>query len=69
MGSREEKGINAAAQGTRANERLDWNLLRTYLVIVQERGISAAASKLHLTQSAVSQALRRLEQHLGKRLI
>jgi len=69
MGSREEKGINAAAQETRANERLDWNLLRTYLVIVQERGISAAASKLHLTQSAVSQALRRLEQHLGKRLI
>lgn len=60
---------NAPLAGTRVNERLDWNLLRTYLVIAQERSISAAAVKLHLTQSAVSQALRRLEQHLGKRLI
>lgn len=69
MESNEDKSISAPKPGTRVNERLDWNLLRTYLVIVQERGISAAAAKLHLTQSAVSQALRRLEQHLGKRLI
>ena len=54
---------------TRAGDRLDWNLLRTFLVIVQERSISGAATKLHLTQSAVSQALKRLEDQLGRRLI
>lgn len=53
----------------RPGERLDWNLLRTFLVIVQERSISAAATKLHLTQSAVSQALKRLEDQLQRRLI
>ncbi|MBB1593143.1 LysR family transcriptional regulator [Achromobacter sp. UMC46] len=54
---------------TRTGDRLDWNLLRTFLVIVQERSISGAAAKLHLTQSAVSQALKRLEDQLGRRLI
>ena len=34
-----------------------------------ERSISAAATKLHLTQSAVSQALKRLEDQLQRRLI
>jgi len=53
----------------RPGDRLDWNLLRTFLVIVQERSISGAAAKLHLTQSAVSQALRRLEEQLQRRLI
>src|SRR5258705_10770773 len=54
---------------TRPGERLDWNLLRTFLVIVQERSISGAAAKLHVTQSAVSQALKRLEDQLQRRLI
>jgi DNA-binding transcriptional LysR family regulator len=53
----------------RGGERLDWNLLRTFLAVVQERSFSAAALKLHVTQSAVSQALRRLETQLGRRLI
>ncbi len=53
----------------RSGDRLDWNLLRTFLVIVQERSISGAAAKLHLTQSAVSQALKRLEEQLDRRLI
>ncbi|WEK08415.1 MAG: LysR family transcriptional regulator [Candidatus Pseudomonas colombiensis] len=51
------------------NDRLDWNLLRTFLVIGQEGSISRAAARLHLTQSAVSQALKRLEEHLDARLI
>ena len=51
---------------TARGERLDWNLLRL-LVIVQERSISAAATKLHLTQSTVSQALKRLEDQLQRR--
>jgi DNA-binding transcriptional LysR family regulator len=51
------------------NDRLDWNLLRTWLVIGQERSISRAAARLHLTQPAVSQALRRLEEQLGAALV
>ncbi|WP_287879432.1 LysR family transcriptional regulator [Aquitalea sp.] len=51
------------------NDRLDWNLLRTYLVIAQESSISRAAARLHVTQSAVSQALKRLEEQLQCTLI
>ncbi len=49
--------------------RLDWNLLRTFMVIVQEGGITAAANKLKLKQPTVSNALRRLESSLGERLV
>lgn len=48
---------------------LDWNLLRTFLVIVEERGITAAANRLNLKQPTVSNALRRLEERLGRKLI
>ncbi|MBF3551184.1 LysR family transcriptional regulator [Burkholderia pseudomallei] len=51
------------------NDRLDWNLLRTFLVIMQERSVSRAAARLHVTQPAVSQALKRLEETLGHTLI
>lgn len=59
--------------GTRELDKLgnelDWNLLRTFMVIVQERSITGAAARLLLTQPAVSLALKRLEQRLGRRLI
>lgn len=48
---------------------LDWNLLRTFMVIVQEGSITAAAQKLSLKQPTVSNALRRLEQCLGRKLV
>ncbi|KDB78830.1 LysR substrate-binding domain protein [Bordetella bronchiseptica CA90 BB1334] len=48
-----------------APERLDWNLLRTFMFVVQERGVGRAATALHLSQPAVSQALKRLEQAVG----
>jgi DNA-binding transcriptional LysR family regulator len=48
---------------------LDWNLLYTFLVIVNEGGISAGARKLSLSQPSVSNALKRLEQHFDTRLI
>ena len=51
------------------NDRLDWNLLRTFRVIGQELSISRAAARLHLTQPAISQALKRLEEQLGCQLI
>ncbi|ARU93982.1 LysR family transcriptional regulator [Tatumella citrea] len=54
---------------SRTHDRLDWNLLRTFLAIVQEKSISKAAIRLHLTQPAVSLALKRLEEQLDEALI
>ncbi len=51
------------------NSHLDWNLLHTFAVIVQHRGISRAAAVLNLTQPAISSALRRLEEQVGHQLI
>lgn len=48
---------------------LDWNLLRTFVVIVQEGSITAAANRLLLRQPTVSLALQRLEARIGSRLI
>ncbi len=48
---------------------LDWNLLRTFTVIVEQRGISKAANVLGLKQPTVSAALKRLETAVGQRLI
>jgi DNA-binding transcriptional LysR family regulator len=48
---------------------LDWNLLRTFMVIVEERSITAAADRLGLKQPTISNALKRIEDRLGRRLI
>lgn len=48
---------------------LDWNLLRTFVIVVEEGSITAAANRLLLQQPAVSMALKRLEQTLGQKLI
>lgn len=53
----------------RITQELDWNLLRTFMVIVQEGGITRAANRLLLRQPTVSNALKRLEAQLGRRLI
>jgi DNA-binding transcriptional LysR family regulator len=50
-------------------DQLDWNLLRTFMVIVQERSITRAAVRLAVTQPSVSVALKRLEDRLERRLI
>jgi DNA-binding transcriptional LysR family regulator len=48
---------------------MDWNLLRTFMFVVQERGIGRAATALHRSQPAVSQALKRLEGAVGGLLL
>ncbi len=48
---------------------LDWNLLRTFVVIVEEGSISRAANRLLRGQPAVSLALGRLEAALGCRVL
>ena len=48
---------------------LDWKLLRTFMVIVEQGGISSAASFLGLKQPTISNALKRLEATTGRSLI
>lgn len=50
------------------SQKLDWNLLRTFLDIVEARGITAAANAGWHKQSTISLALQRLEAQLGTRL-
>jgi DNA-binding transcriptional LysR family regulator len=47
---------------------MDIAALRTFLSVAQERSFSRAAAKLHRTQPAVSQTIRRLEDDLGEQL-
>lgn len=49
--------------------RFDWSLLRVFLVIVEEKSLSLASFKLNITQSAVSQNLKKLEEQLEVKLI
>src|ERR1700754_4790999 len=42
--------------------------LRIFLAVAEERSFSRAAAKVHRTQPAVSQAVRRLETDLGEEL-
>ena len=49
--------------------RLDWNLIRTFVVVADELNLSRAAERLFVTQPAVSQALKRLQAQLGYALV
>lgn len=48
---------------------LDPVLLRAFLTVVQTGGFTRAAASLHLTQSTVSQQVRRLEEQVGAELL
>lgn len=48
---------------------LDWNLLRTFMVVVEQQSISRAADFLGLKQPTVSSALMRLESTTGHQLV
>ena len=49
-------------------EEMELSELLVFLTVAGERSFSRAAAKLHRTQPAVSQAIRRLEEELGERL-
>jgi len=47
---------------------MDLNQLETFLAVAEERSFSRAAVRLHRTQPAVSQVIRKLEQSVGETL-
>src|ERR1700722_6000833 len=47
---------------------MDLPALKVFLAVAHERSFSRAAAKVHRTQPAVSQAVRRLEDDLGEQL-
>lgn len=61
--------MNQETSAERLARELDWNLLRTFLVIATSRSITDAADRLTLKQPTVSSALKRLEDRLGKQLV
>ena len=48
--------------------QLDVESLRAFLAVLDHGGMTAAAMRLHLTQSAVSWKIRRLEERIGRPL-
>ncbi|MCQ9390346.1 LysR family transcriptional regulator [Pseudomonas viridiflava] len=48
---------------------LDGTLLKVFVAIIECHGFSAAAERLHKTQSTVSQSLQRLEEIVGTPLV
>jgi LysR family transcriptional regulator (chromosome initiation inhibitor) len=48
---------------------IDYRLLAALAAVIEERGFDRAAQVLHLTQSAVSQRVRQLEERLGQVLL
>ena len=47
---------------------LDFNLLRAFIAVAECGGFRRAAERLHLTQSTVSQQIKRLELEAGRGL-
>mgnify|MGYP000861059683 FL=1 len=47
----------------------DLNVLRVFQYVADARGFAAAAARMGVTRSAVSQSIRRLEQQLGVALV
>lgn len=50
-------------------DKVSWSLLYMFLVIVEEKSLRRAAARLNLTPSAVSHALKRLEEQVNARLV
>ena len=48
---------------------LDYRLVEAFATVLEERGFVRAAERLHVTQSAVSQRIKQLEDDIGRALI
>lgn len=51
------------------SRNLDLTALRSFVTVAETGGVTKAAAQLHLTQSAVSMQLKRLEEALGQPLL
>ncbi|KAB0267517.1 LysR family transcriptional regulator [Microvirga brassicacearum] len=51
------------------SRNIDIALLRAFVAVVDSGGMTAAGSRLNLTQAAISQQLKRLEETLGHELV
>lgn len=60
---------SASLNDKRFANRVDWNLMRTFVDIVRAGGIGAAARQLNRQQPSISAALKRLEDHVGATLL
>lgn len=58
---------NNTIKGSRRT--FDWNLLHTFVVLAESGSVTAAAEQLGRKQPTVSNALRRLEDQIGRKLI
>ena len=47
----------------------DYKLIEALAMVVQESGFEKAAGRLHITQSAISQRIKQLEEHVGQVLL
>lgn len=47
----------------------DLDLLRTFAAVVDTGGFTRAAERVHLTQSTVSQQIKKLEANIGRTLL
>ena len=50
-------------------ERFDLNLLISFDALIRERNVSRAAEKLHVSQPAMSNSLKRLREYIGDPLL
>src|SRR5882672_9274171 len=64
----EGEGWHVRGVGPDHTVTMDLNALKIFLAVAHERSFSRAAAKVHRTQPAVSQAVRRLEVDLGEQL-
>ncbi|MDP3479854.1 MAG: LysR family transcriptional regulator, partial [Desulfoprunum sp.] len=48
---------------------LDYKLIEAFAGVIEEGGFEKAARRLHITQSAVSQRIKQLEEHYGQVLL
>lgn len=60
--------LPAVSDDRRFVRKLDWNLVKIFFEIVRNVGITNAATAISRQQPAVSSALKRLEEYLGKNL-
>ncbi len=73
--ARRPPGITAGITGSKGSflvsgtRNLEIKLLRTFMAVVDCGGFTRAGERLHMTQSSVSNQIKRLEEYLGSRLL